>query len=69
MHEFIDKHRHRFEIRAEEVNYDLEKNVSQKYGVMGTPEVLFLQNGILIRRHFGEITPKEFKSILEGIYK
>lgn len=69
IHEFIEIHRHRFKIRTKEVNYDIEKNLSQKYGVMGTPAMLFLKNGILIRRHLGEITPKEFKSIIEGIYK
>jgi thioredoxin-related protein len=69
MYEFIDKHRHRFKIRAKEVNYDIEKSLSQKYGVMGTPVLLFLKNGILIRRHFGEITPEEFKSFIEGISK
>ena len=69
MHEFIDKHLQRFKIRIKEVNYETEKNLSQKYGVMGTPAILFLKNGHLIRRHFGEITPEEFRSIVEGISK
>jgi thioredoxin-related protein len=67
MYEFIDKYRHHFKIKAKEINYDIEKNLSQKYGVMGTPVMLFLKNGILIRRHFGEITFQDFKSITEGI--
>lgn len=64
MHEFIDKHRDRFMILTKEVNYDIEKNLSKQYGVMGTPALLIFKKKRLVKRHFGEITPEEFKTII-----
>ena len=69
MNEFIDKHRERFIILTKEVNYDVEKDLSTQYGVMGTPALLIFKNQKLVKRHFGEITPEEFKTIIDGTFK
>lgn len=69
LHEFIDKHRSHFIIWTKEVNYDIEKDLSEQYGVMGTPALLVFKNQRLVKRHFGEITPEEFKTIMDGTFK
>jgi thioredoxin-related protein len=64
INEFMKTHYWQYQIQIEEVDYDREIIVSQQYGVTGTPALLFLKNRKLIRRHFGEITAEEFKSII-----
>ena len=54
-------------ITIQEVNYDQDKNLSQQYGIMGTPAIIFFKNGEILRKHFGEMTTEEFKIILENI--
>ena len=69
LHEFIGKHRDRFTILTKEVNYDIEKNLSKQFGVMGTPALLIFKNQMLVKRHLGEISPEEFKTIIDGTFK
>jgi len=65
---FMETYGDSLKITIKEINFELEKELSYKFGVMGTPAVIFLKNGILIRRHFGEITQEEFKSIIKSNY-
>lgn len=68
INKFMDTHHYPVKISIQEIDYEQEKNLSQLYGIMGTPAILFLKNGSLMRRHFGEVTPEEFKIIMDGIY-
>lgn len=65
--EFMETHYYPFKVDVKEVNYDQDKSLSHQYGVMGTPALLMFKNQNLVRRHFGEITPEEFKSIIDGV--
>jgi thioredoxin-related protein len=67
INEFMEKYKCQHKVSFKEVDYEHEKDLSQKYKVMGTPTVLFLKNGNLLQRHFGEITSGEFKSIIDGV--
>jgi thioredoxin-related protein len=68
INKFMNSNEYPVKITLQEVDYDQDKSLSLQYGVMGTPAILFLKNGSLIRRLFGEITQEEFRIIIEGIY-
>ncbi len=59
----------RAKINLAEVNYDTEKKLCEKYGVTGTPTLLFYINEKLVKRYFGEITYQEFESIIQNVLK
>ncbi|MFC2088399.1 thioredoxin family protein [Calditrichota bacterium] len=65
---FIDTHHYPIKITIHEVDYDQDKNLTQQYGIMGTPAIIFMENGNLVRRLFGEVTSDEFRNVIEGIY-
>ena len=67
IHKFINTQNYPFKINVQEVNYDQDKNLSQQYGIMGTPAIIFFKNGGMIKKHFGEVTLDEFKIIVENM--
>ena len=68
INKFISTQHYPVRITIKEVDYDQDKNLSQQYGIMGTPAIVFLKNGGVYRRHFGELTSEEFKIILDNIF-
>lgn len=68
INKFMKKHPYPIKIAIQEVEYEQNKILTQQYGIMGTPAILFLKNDIILKRHFGEVTEEEFKIIMEGIY-
>ena len=40
---FMKAQRFPIKITIQEVNYDQDKNLSQQYGIMGTPAIIFLK--------------------------
>lgn len=68
MHEFMNKHRYHFKIKAQEVNYDVEKKLSQENGVTGIPTLLIFKDQKLLLRRLGEITSEEFATIVNSIF-
>lgn len=69
MHEFMNKHRYHFKIKAQEINYDVEKTLSKENGVTGTPTLLIFKDQKLLKRHLGEITSEEFVIMVNSIFK
>ena len=67
INEYASENFHWTDIAIKEIDYEIDRNLARKYGVQGTPAVLIFKNGVLIRRHLGEITSDEIKSIIEGL--
>lgn len=57
------------ELRVKEVNYDVDKTICQKYGIMGTPALLILENGELRGRFLGELNWGELETIIKNLLK
>lgn len=53
------------QIKSKEVNYDEEKNICKKYGIIGIPALLVFLNEELVERYFGEITSNELEMIFQ----
>jgi thioredoxin-related protein len=64
--EVVKKGIQRFNLKVREVDYDNEKEVCKQYGVYGVPVMLVFRKDKLIGRHYGEITPEEFKAIFNN---
>ena len=64
--EVVQKGIQRLDLKVRAVNYDNEKEVCKKYGVYGVPVTLVFLNDKLVGRHYGEITPEEFETILNN---
>jgi thioredoxin-like negative regulator of GroEL len=65
--EFINTRNYPVKIKIQEVNYDQDKKLSQQYGIMGTPAIIFFKNGGFYKKHFGEVTLDEFKIIVDNM--
>jgi len=52
------------DISVTEVDYESDKSRAIEYGVMGTPAIVLLKDGRLIKRHLGEITTYELKTMV-----
>lgn len=51
-------------VLLQEQEYERHQNPLQRYGVRGTPALLFLKDDRLVKRHFGEITSAELWVLL-----
>jgi hypothetical protein len=67
INDFMEKNQCVHKVTIKEIDYEQEKDLSNNYGVMGTPAVLLLKNGILLKRHFGEITSNELESLFDDV--
>jgi thioredoxin-related protein len=63
LNEFIRTNFHAVHIDVKEVCYDLDKSLSKKYEVTGTPTLLFFKGRRLIKKHFGEISIKHISKV------
>ena len=67
INKFIDSHPYATDITTKEIDYEKNRILSQEYGIMGTPAILFMKNDNLVKRIFGEITSEEFSVIFEEL--
>ena len=51
-------------IDLQEVDYDREKPLCRQYGVVGIPTLLIYENQSLRKRHLGEISYEDIKSLM-----
>jgi len=55
------------DLTVTEMEYESEKSKAVEYGVMGTPAIVMLRNGHLIKRHLGEITASELRTMVRKL--
>lgn len=63
---FIAQNDENHAIDLQEVNYDVEKPLCRQYGVVGIPTLLIYENQNLRKRHLGEISYEEMKSLVKN---
>lgn len=58
-----------FLLKVKEANFDVDKTICQKCGIMGTPALLILENGELMGRFLGELNCGELETIIKNLLK
>ena len=65
VNEFVIEYFGLVDITVTEIDYESDKSRAVEYGVTGTPAIVILKDGHLIRRHLGEISSDELKNIVK----
>ena len=64
INEFISENLGRIDMSLREIEFERDKAEASSFGVLGTPATLLFRDGELVRRHFGELTVDELKTMI-----